>query len=149
MDGNYIKMVKSMKASYVLLGPNYVLGTDRSDSILSVIYIGSDIDFIGTVQELEGKERPDWAYYNYDYLYNNLRQKLFTIQSVINNQPIQYIDDIKTTPEYINYLEQNYKAADGANKLSLFNEYQFYNYPSFLAIINLLYLITFYMDVSV
>ena len=132
MDGNYLKMVKSMKSSYVLLGPNYVLGTDRSDSILTVIYAGSDVDFIGTVQELEGKETPIWVTFNYNYLYNSMRQKLFSIQSIISREPVCVIDDIREIDSYINYQNQNYKAADGANRISLYDKYQFYLYPSLI-----------------
>lgn len=126
MDAELIKIIKSLKSPYVKLEPNYIAGTDLSLSLYNIIYINSPITFIGTVQELEGKKKPDWINTRYDFLDMSMKRNFDTYTDIVSrNQPIYHEDNIRETNLAYNDII-GMKKADGAKLIKLYDKYMMY-----------------------
>jgi len=129
MDANIIKMAKSMKRDYIWITPRYILGSDVNLGTLSIIYTNSDEEYLGTMAELDGRSKPDFAEcMTPEILINKFRYLLNVVMILTDTPPIIYEKDITSFESFVN-TSRNIKAGDGA-KMFKYEEYVMSNFSS-------------------
>lgn len=135
MNPDIIKIAKSMKKEYVHITPKYILGTDINTNTLSIIYIESGEEYLGTTAELEGKGVPEFAecmteeILRHRFVY--LLQKVSPIALYGLVSPIEGFEniDISENENFLN-TSRNIKSKDGAKMFKLNETYIMSNFSS-------------------
>lgn len=135
MNPDIIKIAKSMKKDYIKITPKYILGTDVNTNTLSIIFIETGEEYMGTVAELEGKGVPEFAECMTEEI---LRDRFIYLLAKISPMafygtvtPIEGFDCLDIS-ENENFLDtsRNMKAKDGAKMFKLDQTYIMSNFSS-------------------
>lgn len=128
MEQELIKMAKSMKKEFIEITPNYIAGTDINRYTLSLIYTGSQEYFIGTINELEGKDKlPDY-WIPADILQFEMENLKRRTLPILNMAPIAKYDNLKNDELFLDILSK--KMSDGANIYNLDMKHTMYIFSS-------------------
>lgn len=135
MNPDIIKIAKSMKKEYVHITPKYILGTDINTNTLSIIFMESGEEYLGTIAELEGKGLPEFAECMTEEILRNrftyLLAKMAPIALYQTSSPIDGFEciDISENENFLN-TSRNIKAKDGAKMFKFDKKYIMSNFAS-------------------
>ena len=130
-----IKIAKSMKKDYVKVTPKYILGTDVNTHTLSIIFMETGEEYMGTIAELEGKGVPEFSECMTEEIlrdrFNHLLTQIAPIALYGTVPPIEGFEclDISESDAFLDTCK-NIKSKDGAKMFKLDQNYIMSNFSS-------------------